>query len=107
MNLDSQATYLIVLSGFMTVWSYRHVTGSTRTGEFEYLGLSIFWGMLNLALYELLQPDQAAIATYLANPYAAGFALSLIGAALGGLIGFLRMMIKEAKEECDTKKKKK
>jgi hypothetical protein len=84
MSFDTYSFFLVGLSGFMTVWTFRYFTGSKKTAEFEYVGLSAFWGLVMLVIWESLpkaHPEQ--ITELLSNPYAAGFVLSLLGALVG------------------------
>jgi len=87
MSFDTYSFFLIGLSGFITVWTFRYLTKSEKTAEFEYICLSAFWGIAILAIWESSQsivkssPDH--IRQFLSNPYAAGFVLSFLGMIFG------------------------
>lgn len=104
MEFDTEIFFLIVLSGFITVWTFRYFTGLKKTGDFEYLGLSAFWGLFNIIVLELLLlNDKTKISQSLANPYAAGFVLCILGFLFGwGGARFLKMI----REEFPRKRKK-
>ena len=92
MSVDTYSFFLIVLSGFSFVWTFRKVSGSRHgsISDFEYLGFSSIWGVLILGLYTWVMrkhPDQ--VTTVLSNPFAAGVVLSMLGCFLGFLIGWL------------------
>ncbi len=97
MSIDTYYFFLIVLSGFAMVWSFRHFSHSpNKISDFEYLGFSSFWGVLILAVYTWIvrnHPNQIKI--LIENPLAAGVILSVWGGLVGGLIGrILRPFIK-------------
>lgn len=83
---------LFIIPGFIIVWSFRYFTGSRKTGDFEFLGLSFFWGLTNLLLTFLYYKtfwSQEKFQTMLENPYGAVFTLSLFGFTLGWIGGAL------------------
>lgn len=86
MTFDTPTLFYFVLSGFVTVWTFRYVTKSKKHGEFEYAGLSVFWGLALLAFFEFVIKDQQKIAYDLKNYYAYGAAASVLGFFFG-LIG--------------------
>ena len=88
MTLDP-SYFIFVLSGFITVWSFRFVTKSKKTGDFEYLGLSVFWGLFTLMFFEYVIHDIPKIQQLLSNQYAAGAVLSLIGGTIGLAAGLI------------------
>lgn len=77
---------IFLLPGFITVWSFRYLTRSTKKGEFELIGLSFLWGMILTALLGFLSlipfvppfPD-----TTFQTFYSVGLALSGFGFLLG------------------------
>jgi hypothetical protein len=100
MSVDTYSYFLIVLSGFFTVWGYRKASQWTlvsnkKPSDFEYLAYSAFWGTMLLALYEEIErhhPDQ--ISKLLTNPYAAGALLSVLGMVVGICTFFTLVMLK-------------
>jgi len=46
LKLDSYYFLLFVIPGFITVWTYRALFKIKKRGDFEYLGLSFFWGLV-------------------------------------------------------------
>src|SRR4030042_901427 len=97
----SDLSFLIfIIPGFITVWSFRYFTKSKKTGDFEFLGLSFFWGLATLFLtflYFKFLGSQEEFQKVLENPYAAAFALSLFGFIFGWVGGVL------SKEKCFQK----
>lgn len=108
MSFDTQTFFLIILSGFVTVWTFRHFMEIRKTGDFEYLALSAFWGLFNIAVVEIsLLNDQTKISQVITNPYAGGFVLCIFGFlfGLGGAI-FLKIFKEEfPKKKRGTKRK--
>jgi len=78
---------IFVIPGFITVWSFRNFTHSKKTGDFEYFGLSIFWGLVMVLLNSLIA-EQNEFEKILGNPIAAAIAFSVIGASLGVMAAF-------------------
>lgn len=66
-----------VIPGFIAVWSYRYSTYSEKKADFEYLGLSFFWGLVIAALSTLLLKNSSLFN----NPYAVSLTFSIIGLA--------------------------
>lgn len=46
--------FIFIIPGFIIVWTYRNYMGIKREGEFEYLALSLFWGLLLLVFASLI-----------------------------------------------------
>jgi hypothetical protein len=90
MDLTSIPYYnflIFVIPGFITVWTYRHVSWSDKKScDFEYLGLSFFWGLIMLLLYGLINKNDS-VKKLLENPYIAAFVLSGFGLFVGWLGG--------------------
>lgn len=85
LTLVSGFQFLIfVIPGFVTVWTFRYFTKSEKKGDFEFLGLSFFWGLIILLFYELVSPKES-INKLLENHYAAAFVFSLVGPIFGWL----------------------
>lgn len=87
MNFETYSYFVIVLSGFVAVWTYRNITKSqSKISEFEYLGWSAFWGLVIMISFQLiaklLQPDQNLSGLF-QNPFATGFIMSILG-LIGG-----------------------
>lgn len=88
MTLDTQTFFYIILGGFITVWTFRYITKSNKAiDSFEYLGLSAFWGLFILMIFELILKDPEKINKALQNQYSAGFIFSIVFAPLLGLLG--------------------
>lgn len=77
--------FLFTIPGAITVWSYRTATKSNKSGDFEYLALSVFWGIAIFALNILFIPKSTGI--LLQNMYAAALVLSLVAGSLAYMIG--------------------
>jgi hypothetical protein len=84
MPIDTQAFFLIIMSGFITVWSYRKRARSNFS-DFEYLGFSAFWGFLNMSLWSYVQPQQ--FEKIVVNPLTGGLFLALGGYIIGAIVG--------------------
>jgi hypothetical protein len=54
-SLDNWMFWIFVIPGFLMVWIFRYFHKSKSGSEFEYIGLSIFWGMLLISLVAFLQ----------------------------------------------------
>lgn len=80
--LDIAHIFIFVIPGFITVWSFRYFTNSKKSSDFEYLALSIFWGLMILLLYELISTNERT-KNLLENPYAAASVLSILGLIIG------------------------
>jgi hypothetical protein len=95
MSIDTYHFFVIVLSGFTTVWSYRKFSHSrTPISDFEYLGFSTLWGTLILATYaQILKNNVEQMIKLLSNPLAAGLFLSLLGIIAGYLASRIKRSI--------------
>ncbi len=83
MPIDTLTFFYVALCGFMTVWTFRYFTNrKEKYSEFEWLGLSAFWGVAVLGLWGMI-PDSTEKTKIFANPFAAGFMLSFVGILLG------------------------
>jgi hypothetical protein len=76
--LDLTALLMIVVPGAITVWSYRFFTKSKKSGDFEYLTLSIFWGVVLLAIQPWISRKEEFV-KLLNNPFATMLAMSILG----------------------------
>jgi hypothetical protein len=100
MSIDTYFYFLIVLSGFFTVRSYRWaqyslIRHNEDISDFEYLGYSAFWGVVILVLFEWLERHHASLITmFISNPLGAGFCLSLLGMVVGASAYFLLVTVK-------------
>jgi hypothetical protein len=86
MTYDIETFYQLILAGFITVWTYRHTSRKPlkHQPEFEYLGLSAFWGLailLFMAWTQRRNPEY--LEGLLTNPYASGAVFSFLGGMLG------------------------
>lgn len=102
MNFETYSYFAIILSGFVAVWTYRHITKSeAKITEFEYLGWSAFWGLTILISFQLLAKclhlDSQGFNDLFKNPFAVGFLMSLIGLAGGYFVGLTARDIKKSK----------
>lgn len=91
--IDMTTFLLFIIPGFITVWSYRYATYSEKTGEFELIGLSFFWGVTILLLVAALAPSGALNAALDDRWRLSGvaFAFSLVG----GSIAFFAALFKK------------
>jgi hypothetical protein len=89
LSIDTQTFFLIILSGFTLVWSFRHFSDSRKEIlDFEYLGFSAIWGVLILAGYSwLTRAEPKRLDALIENPPAAGVALSLLAISIGFAAG--------------------
>ena len=84
MTLDTMTFFEIVLSGFMTVWTFHHFSKSDKKyAEFEWLGLSTFWGLVIITTVTWLLKSYPNLNDLLANPFATGLVTSFFGIILG------------------------
>lgn len=74
LSIDITHFLLFVIPGFILVWTFRNFTGSKKTGDFEYAGLSFFWGLVMVSIYGAMLPGR--LGDLLSNPYAAALGLS-------------------------------
>ncbi len=73
MSVDTYSFFLIVLSGFSFVWTFRKVSGSLHgsISDFEYLGFSSIWGVIILAIYSSIMKDHRdQFNMVISNPFA-------------------------------------
>ncbi|MBP9731865.1 MAG: hypothetical protein KBD29_00175 [Candidatus Magasanikbacteria bacterium] len=94
MEIDSQVYFYVVLSGFITVWTFRYLTKSKKQSDtFEYLGLSAFWGLIIIVLstsyLKLVGKNVEEINTFYTNPLSVGFNLSIFFGPFLGFLGYL------------------
>lgn len=84
-NLQDIHFLLLILPGFVLVWTYRRFTKPRPIGDFEYAGLSFIWGFLLVGLtghvLEYL-PKQS-------NPYGIVFWFCIFGALIGWFGSFV------------------
>jgi len=90
MPLETQSFFIIILSGFITVWGFRKVSHSKKAiSDFEYLGFSAFWGVLLMGIYGWLQKDNPGLAETISNPFSFGLTLSFFGFLSSILLGLV------------------
>lgn len=92
MNFEVYSYFVIILSGFVAIWMYRHFSKSqSKISEFEYLGWSAFWGLAILISFQLVakffHTDSEALINLFGNPFATGFSMSILGLVGGTCIG--------------------
>ena len=87
MPIDQFTFWIFLITGFMLVWSFRYFTDSKKQGDFEFLGLGIFCGFINLMIFSFLMKFSYAKFPTNDNPlvemYAAGLILSIVSISLG------------------------
>ena len=49
-NLSGLELSIVLIPAFILVWAFRYFAGVAKTGEFEYIGLSIVWGIINMGI---------------------------------------------------------
>jgi hypothetical protein len=64
LKLDSYYFLLFVIPGFITVWTYRTIFKVQKKGDFEYLGLSVFWGLV-IFLFSIFATKNGAMFSYI------------------------------------------
>jgi hypothetical protein len=75
----SELHFLIfIIPGFLMVWCFRKFTHKEIKSDFELIGLSVFWGLINLLLWELINKKET-VAKMFENVYSAAFFLCLFG----------------------------
>jgi hypothetical protein len=88
MPLDTITFLEVVLSGFMTIWTFRNFTKSDKKlAEFEWLALSVFWGLVIVGFISYLNsikpyPNMQQL---ISNPFAMGLVTSILGIGFGFL----------------------
>ncbi len=102
MNFETYSYFVIILSGFVTVWMYKHFSKSqTKITEFEYLGWSAFWGLVIMASFQLIAKifhvDTQGFNDLFKNPFATGLIMSILGLVSGMGSGLIMRDIKKSK----------
>lgn len=88
-SIDTYTFFLIGMSGFMTVWTFRKAAGfKQKFSDFEYIGFSAFVGLSIIFVLEWLSKDPSKISQMFNNPFAGGFALAIIGIFFGAVVGW-------------------
>lgn len=77
-TLDIFHIFLFIIPGFITVWSFRYLTNSKKSADFEYFSLSIFWGIIMVFFYGLISKKET-FNKLISNPYLASIVLSIFG----------------------------
>jgi len=83
---------IFIVPGFITVWTFRYFTKSEKKGDFEFLLLSFFWGLMSLFFtelgYSILYPTDYTIkfSKLIGNPYTAALLLPMTS-VLFGILG--------------------
>jgi hypothetical protein len=96
--LGDSLFFFFVIPGFIMVWTFRYLSKSKKTGDFELLGLSVFWGLMSLIFFELYVhvdcafgvwwgcssgDPQKAIQQILSNPFGFAAVFSVPGVMFG------------------------
>lgn len=88
MDFDPTTFFILILTGFFIVWSYRKASQSSKAiSDFEYVMFSALWGTLFLAFIGWMDPDVVPI--LLKNPPATGIALSFTGGIFAAIVGVM------------------
>ncbi len=103
--------FLIIMSGFGTVWSFRFFMGRSnkKITEFEYAGFSTLWGSLVFLFYIWLLKDRidSMIPTLSAFPFVATPSLFILGLLVGslgaGIVTGLCKLVGYGRQEIDKK----
>ena len=98
---DQFAFWAFLIPGFVLVWSFRYFTDSKKTGDFEFLGLGIICGFINLIVYQWLTkhglapiPDGAPIYVACFSLVPLAFGIGLFCAQISKWRWFQRVMKK-------------
>lgn len=87
--IDVFSFFIIAIPGAITVWSFRLFTKSKKQGDFEYLALSVFWGLVVLFIQNFIFPNEL-LKRMIGNLYSYAF----ISSFLGYFLGLLGVVIK-------------
>ncbi len=82
-SIDQFSFWIFLIPGFVLVWSFRYFTNSDKKGDFEFLGLGMFCGLLNLILYGLLIKWGLLKSVPMENQYSAAIILSMFSFTVG------------------------
>ncbi len=101
MNFEAYSYFAVILSGFVAVWMYRHISKSKeKISEFEYLGWSAFWGLVIIFSFQLLAKllhlDSQSFNDIFKNPFATGLLMSILGLVSGTCVGLGARDIKKS-----------
>jgi len=103
-TLDATIFLYIGISGFMTVYSYRlFVKSDKKLSEFEWLGLSAFWGLIIITFLSLFSKIFPNFTELISNPFATALVDSIFGIGFSFSGSQIVKFYKEIKE-CNKKK---
>lgn len=105
-QFESNYVFLFIIPGFITVWSFRYFTHSKKSGDFEYLALSLFWGLVMVLINNAVVPKDQFDAV-VANQFAAALSFSILGFILGGFGAWAVNEVKNFKSRFALKKLRK
>jgi hypothetical protein len=80
--LDIVNLLIFTVPGFFLVRSYKGASAARKYTDFEYLALSLFWGIIFLAIFSKFFPSEK-FNLLIDNPYAGAVAFSVIAMVLG------------------------
>ncbi len=87
-SVDILHLFVFVIPGFLTVWSFRYVINSEKKSDFEYLALSVIWGLIMLLFFEVTHSKES-IEMLVQNPYATAMILGIFGLLFGWVGGLI------------------
>ena len=87
-QLDLLHLLIFTVPGFFAVWSYHKAKGKKIESDFEYAILSLFWGLVIIAILGWIMPREKFL-LFFGNIYASALFLSLVYIILGSIIGGL------------------
>ena len=90
--IDQFLFFLFIIPGAITVWSFRFFRKSKKTGDFEYLALSVFWGVVMLSILMFLVPVETK--RLIENPYASVLVFSFFGFCASFVVHKITVFIK-------------
>ncbi len=89
--------FLIIISGFAVVWSFRAFSGrkDKKISEFEYAGFSTFWGCLVFLIFVwIFKHKPELLDGALKVPFTATPTLFIMGGLIGGIGGWIFKKLK-------------
>ena len=90
MTLDTYTFFEIILSGFIMIKTYRlFQENMTKYSEFEWLGLSAFWGLIIMLTVSSVQNNSVIMHDLIINPLNTGIVMSMFGIIFGWLASII------------------
>lgn len=96
MDPNVPSFFLIILSGFGIVWSFRHFAYRRyiKISDFEYLAFSTLWGsIICIPVFIGIEKDLNLFAGVLTYPFVATPFLFLIGFVVGSISGYIARLM--------------